>query len=125
MKIRSGFVSNSSSSSFVLPVKDVKEKIIISIDVEDLKKIFNSSDESGIYGIVKNEAGLKTFLLDQYGGRNQSWEEAVEDDDWIQEKYDKYVDELKGGKTLVFGCVGYSETLAYEILKGMGATIEN
>ena len=65
MKIRNGFVSNSSSSSFVIAVKNGKE-----LTVEKLIEIFKVSADSPLYPLIKEiakiMAGADKWTVQQY-----------------------------------------------------------
>jgi hypothetical protein len=84
-KKRLFFVSNSSSSSFVLAVDDPnKLKVTIEVDLSDL-----------VDSVVKTEEDLKKYCL----------EELYPDDEGHIEnnsRYKKYLKKLKQGKTLLF-----------------------
>ena len=84
-KKRLFFVSNSSSSSFVLAVDDPnKLKVTIEVDLSDL-----------VDNVVKTEEDLKKYCL----------EELYLDDEGPVEnnsRYKKYLKKLKKGKTLLF-----------------------
>lgn len=80
MKTRAGFVSNSSSSSFVISVpKNVKPSATIRINLEDF------IDET-----IKTKEELEQYMPDQYG---DAWRE----DDYSKKLYAKMLKQIKAG----------------------------
>lgn len=96
MKIRSGFVSNSSSSSFIISSKEENPKIVVEIPVKDLSHTKITSIEE-----------LKDYFLDNYGlqysiNRGSSFEEALKEDG-RGDVYNKAVEMLNNGE-IVYCC---------------------
>lgn len=85
MKIRNGFVSNSSSSSFVVATTG-NTQFQITIDV-DLKEYVDHT--------IKNEEELKKIFINDYGYR----EEDLKND----KEYQKCLNAIKNGKTILLG----------------------
>jgi hypothetical protein len=91
MKTRIGFVSNSSSSSFIVASKE-KPKMTIEINLENLseKKI-----------IAEKE--LVEYVLGEYGYK--TLEAFLIDDKHHKIFYDKCIEALKEGKSLYVGSI--------------------
>jgi predicted Holliday junction resolvase-like endonuclease len=88
MKVRSGFVSNSSSSSFIVAVEgNTKVTLKVEVDLAELGKILKTEDD------VRD-------AFNEYWGK-----EEMEEDEWVAEKYRKCVDAIKNGKIVIFGDV--------------------
>ncbi len=79
MKIRNGFVSNSSSTSFIVS-KDRKDEAIKMglnlIAVSDIKKWIKQADDMGLYSIIR-DLSLRYEI------------ERLQEGDYITEPYDR------------------------------------
>ena len=97
MKTRQGFVSNSSSSSFIVAAKDSKVKIEIEIDLEDYCKGYYGSDVT----IFKTRESLTAYYLSNY--YVGSIEKLSESDPIGFKDYQRCLTEIESGKTVYVG----------------------
>jgi len=93
MKKRNGFVSNSSSSSFIISgVKDCKMNIEVDL---------NSLSEQ----VITNLDELDQYFLEEYcDARGDSLEKVLEEN-YVKEEYNKAKEALSNGKTIFVGQV--------------------
>jgi hypothetical protein len=101
MKIRNGFVSNSSSSSFIISGnKDkLKNKIIITVEM-DISSLIRKR--------VHTEDELKKYFIDEYYLDNTNFEEDLRDEGFLP-LYDKCLNEIKKSNSVAFGTVDNTE----------------
>ena len=93
MKIRNGFVSNSSSSSFIISSSDKIPAIKLEIKIDELD-----------YKKVQTEEELKDMFLEDFGLKysvknGYSFEQALEDENYA-ENFNNALNEIKAGKVL-------------------------
>jgi hypothetical protein len=96
MKTRQGFVSNSSSSSFILAVdaKRAEKEISVKVSIEPcIEKRIDSVDE------------LNAYLIEQYAWREDcnTIEKLLDEGDFEIPHYEAMVEALKDEKIILFG----------------------
>jgi hypothetical protein len=90
MKKRTGFVSNSSSSSFIVACKPKKTTVKFTVEV-DLSE----------YGtVLKNKKELLKYMLADCGFKS---EEEILTDEYQSEDYKKMLKELENGNHIIHG----------------------
>lgn len=95
LKYRTGFVSNSSSSSFVLANKTGNTKTTIEVDLEDL---FETT--------ITTVKELDAYYLEHNTWRSHNTLEKILEDEYIKDEYQKSKEKLSEGYTLFMGSVG-------------------
>jgi len=112
MKIRNGFVSNSSSSSFIIAAPKGKEmKILVEIDLSELsEQKINSKEE--LLGVFEEVYGANT-------------ESKIKEEEYLWNWYQKALKAIEEGKIVYCGCVGNESDNPAELFiynNGIGKT---
>ncbi len=130
MKIRNDFVTNSSSSSFVIAFKglpNIDEDTITKYPfLESYQKIVkdaifgnnSASYETTETEVFENLIDLRRHLFESYGYGYRTFEELCKEDSWVRSIYKKCVKKMEEGYKILTKNVGYGdyrEDLFYEL----------
>lgn len=100
MKVRNGFVTNSSSSNFVIAYKSANA-IPVKAFPKMVKYILESTGEyhqTEKAEIIRNIDSYNEYFLDRYGYNNdQTIQDIINEDSRLQEIYDSAIDYLNAG----------------------------
>lgn len=131
MKIRSGFVSNSSSSSFILPLAtDENGEINLKFKIEDLLDLIENKydvDDTGIDEVIRSVEELNVRFSDMYDLEGDFFENVNSPDyvpgkiDYVEKEYLNSVKLLKDGNIIIVGGLSYNDTSLNNLLKKFGA----
>lgn len=131
MKVRKDFVTNSSSSSYVIAFRSAPEFDKETIDKYPFLAKFGEFMESILLwesqdthrgDVVKTKEELDKYIVDRYGLRDQTLKDVLYDDDYARYEYERALEALENGKYILFKSVDYSDTCFEEMLKGMSSS---
>lgn len=83
MKIRTSFVANSSSSSFIIACKDLHNESQHILYRNFLKEMFRDAK------IISSLKEYEKYLLDNYGCSNDTLKDVFKDEPYLKETYEK------------------------------------
>lgn len=111
MKYRNSFVTNSSSSSYIIAVK--KENDELPQDIQE-KLIEWAKNEIFAGNKISTMEELEKFIIDEYGYRNQTLEEILNDDEYAKNNYEELKEKIEKGFVVYknwVSCEGQDEHL--------------
>ena len=135
MKIRSDYVTNSSSSSYVIAYRSLPE-----FDDETLMKypflknygkmiekvLFTAGDNDTTEGeVARTKEEYDRWFLDNYSWKSTTIEELLEDDRWLKARYNKAIEYLEKGFNILSKNVDYNDEYCANMLDELAKDEEN
>ena len=136
MKVRSDYVTNSSSSSYVIAYKTLPE-----IDEETLAKypflknygkliekvLFTEGDNDTTAGTVsRTKEEYDVNFVSTYGWkRDMTLQDVLEDDEWLTGRYNKAIEYLEKGFNILDKSVDYNDSYCQNMIKELAEDKDN
>jgi hypothetical protein len=124
-KIRTGFVSNSSSSSFMLPIKKGQNEVTITIPLDKFYEIMEEREYcSSRRYIMKTKEDIEQYILSVFGYGDLTLEEILENDDYAEEYYNFVTEEISKGNEVVLGSIDQGAYGARTLIENLGGKVD-
>lgn len=115
MKFRLDFVTNSSSSSYIIAMTNDKSHHAI---LDALVECTDDMDTGKGFKISTIEE-LDTFIMERRAGREKTVQELLENDEYAEEMYTLIKQAIESGKSAVYKNIGYDAVALYELIEIM------
>lgn len=126
MKIRKCFVSNSSSSSFIISVNSENEKVTVELDLIEFFKNVGGYGDNALRCVLKTKEDVEKYIL-QYSEFDTIKEFLKNDNQYYddeKEQYHNMIEKINEGKIIFVLSVGYDQTDLFSMVVKNSKNIE-
>ena len=135
MKIRKSFVTNSSSSSYVIAYRNLP-----ALDADTMQKypflknygkliekvLFTEGNSDTTRGeVFRTKDEFDKWFVYNYGWKNDTIESLIKEDTWLEKKYKQAVEYLEKGFSILCKSVDYSDDYCECLLRELAEDAEN
>ena len=135
MKIRHDFVTNSSSSSYVIAYRNLpkfdeetiaKYPFLKNYDKLIEKVLFTAGDNDTTEGEVsRTKEEYDRWFIGAYGWKQTTVEEVIDGDKWLAGLYQKAIEYLEKGFNILSKSVDYNDEYCQNILRELAKDEDN
>lgn len=124
MKIRTDFVTNSSSSSFVIAYRENNNVLHNTL----VKLIIDSESlcETSVANVIANQKALDKKFMSWFGcGRTDTILDMLKRDDDVRSEYNQCTDYLKRGYKIICKSVDYGDETLQDLIRALATDNED